>query len=136
MIIFCSILFSGLYNFSFLSLSSQSVSHPPIPISFKSAFFVYAQLFYIFFLQSVEVRAACDIPFVVTSWLCTVELLPPWIYRRYVHIKDQQLLLLQTDQTCKIIFDLRSNIDPAFRWHHARCFQTTTVFVGAAYIPT
>jgi len=82
MIIFCSILFSGLYNFSFLSLSSYSVSYPPIPISFKLSFFVYARLFYIFFLQSVEIRATCNIPFVVTSWLYTVELLPPWVDRR------------------------------------------------------
>lgn len=35
------------------------------------------------------------------------ELLSPWIHGRYKHIEDQQLLLLQTDQACKIIFDLQ-----------------------------
>lgn len=71
----------------------------------------------------MEIRAACAIPFVVTSWLCTLELLPPWIYMRYMHIKDQQLLLLQTGQICKIIFDLQSNIEPIFRWCHCASRQ-------------
>lgn len=50
--------------------------------------------------------------------------------------EDQQLLLLQRDQTCNIIFGLQSSIDPTFRWHNARCFWAATVFVSAAYIPT
>lgn len=91
------------------------------------------------FLQYVEIRAACDIPFVVTSWLCTLELLPPWIYMRNMHIKDQQLLLLQTDQICKIIFDLQSNIEPIFRWHRtlyaSRQYLVLLIFQPKARIP-